>query len=131
MTVQRRDHNGSPFGDWLRAQAALDSRDGWLASDLDMIWLNTATGEYMHLETKCRMAVMKEWQRRLFRDLVRRPCLPDTRYRGFHLLQFEATNPLDGATYIDGRRVTLRELLDFLAFSAPADWYHNDYYLRY
>ncbi len=46
-----------------------------------------------------------------------------TMYRGFHLLQFENTTPNDGKTFLDGKEINRNELIKFLKFEQPFDWY--------
>jgi len=45
------------------------------------------------------------------------------KYYGFHLIQFEKTNPDDGKIFIDGKEVTRDDLITFLKFEKPEDWY--------
>lgn len=52
MTTWRRDEHSSPFGLWLREQHEIDSNLGFITTDIDYIWKNYVTNEWMLIEEK-------------------------------------------------------------------------------
>ena len=132
MTDQRRDGKGTEFGLWLRGQlpdqqtdvTKIDSKLGFLATNIDYLWRNWKNNQFMFIEEKRYEHYPKVWQIRSF-EVVNRQCVqPGTRdYCGFHILIFENTNPDDGQIWLDGRFITSQDLLDFLAFEKEVSWY--------
>lgn len=114
-TRKRFDTHSTEFGLWLREQKELDSALGYVATNLDYIWCNYKTGDWMLLEEKRHGAMIKFYQKELF-ERVDKLCQADSRYRGFHQITFENTNPEDGAILLDGQVITKAELLTFLKF---------------
>ena len=105
---------------WLRKQPAIDSSRGFLATNLDFVWQNYKTCDWMLIEEKRYGAKPQFWQAAIFRLLDW--CARHHRhYHGFHLVQFENTNPDDGKTWLDGRQVTPAELIAFLQFDAVSE----------
>jgi len=119
MTRQRYDEHSTEFGLWTRDQPELASENtpgmGFITSNLDFIWHNYLTGDWMLLEEKRHRGYIKRWQQALF-DLVDRCCRGDPHYHGFHKLVFEKTNPEDGQMWLDGKLITRDELIRFLRF---------------
>lgn len=117
MTTPRRwkPENQTAWQTWLRGVPELDARRGYTASDLDLIWSNWQTGEWMLLEAKCRKARLKPFQRFLFERLAEL-CKADPNFHGFHELTFEAESPEDGRIWLDGQEITRETLIAFLAF---------------
>lgn len=71
----------------------------------------------MLLEEKRHMARPKRWQKDIFVMLWRMLAkCGDEHYRGFHFVQFENTNPDDGAVYWDKKKITRDELIGKLQF---------------
>lgn len=110
----------SPFMRWLREQPALDSANGYIATDLDCVWCNYRRRVVMLIECKSRLASVTYSQRQTLSMLHRalRIGLPHVgwQYRGMHLIQFEHSGPLDGRIWIDGREVDTAGLISFLSF---------------
>ena len=52
MTRKRYDKHSTEFGLWLREQKELDSKFGYVATNLDYMWKNYKTGLWMFLEEK-------------------------------------------------------------------------------
>ena len=115
MTRQRNDKHGTPFGNWLRMQESIDSRKGWVASNLDYIWSNYNTGDWMLIEEKRYGARLTFCQTRLF-DLIDKCARQDAKYHGFHTVRFQNTTPDDGLIWIDDAQADKARLLAFLRF---------------
>jgi hypothetical protein len=115
MTKPRKYSGGTEFGMWLRNQKAIDSSKGYLATDIDWLWLNTRTGQSMILEEKRFMNEPAQWQRGVL-SWLHKLLKKDEGFCGAHLLQFEHSGPQDGAIYIDKEKVTELELLRFLFY---------------
>jgi len=52
MTKPRFDDKSTEFGLWLRNQKEIDSGLGYITSNLDYIWRNYNTGDWMLIEEK-------------------------------------------------------------------------------
>ena len=115
MTAKRKDNHSTEFGLWLREQSEIDSGLGYLATNLDFIWRNYKTGYWLMIEEKRYRAVMKRWQKDIFR-MLHEAAKNDKNYKGFYLIQFEKTSPEDGAIWINNKESSKRELLDLLTF---------------
>lgn len=115
MTLQRNDNHSTEFGLWLRHQEEIDSKLGYVATNIDYIWRNYKTRKWMLIEEKRYMSPLKFPQSELL-SLVDNASKNDNTYYGLHLLQFEHTDPDDGKIFIDGVAVTKDELIKFLQF---------------
>ena len=115
MTRQRNDTHSTEFGLWLREQPNLDSKLGYAATNLDYIWLNYKTGQWMLIEEKRYGADVSFCQRELLM-LVHDACHAAAEYYGVHLLVFEKTTPDDGGIRLDRQDITREELIAFLQF---------------
>ena len=113
MTRKRNDSHSTEFGLWIREQATLDSRLGFVATNLDYMWSNYKTGQRMFIEEKRYRADLTFPQRKQFKQLDA-DCAGSPGYCGFHLLQFEKTTPDDGRIWLDWNEITTEELLTFL-----------------
>jgi len=113
MTRPRNDEHSTEFGLWLREQPEIRSALGYVATNVDYMWRNYKTGEWMLLEEKRYGGQPRRWQKRSFK-ILDECAQSDHRYRGFHILIFEATNPEDGRMWLDGQEITRAELLAFL-----------------
>jgi hypothetical protein len=118
MTQQRRDSHSTEFGLWLREQPEIDSALGYVTSNLDYIWSNHKTGEFMLLEEKRYGTQPGFYQEKLF-SLLDGLCQASDKYHGFHVIVFAKTSPDDGGITIDGKDVSKSQLLDFLRFGHP------------
>ncbi len=114
MTQQRRDTHSTEFGIWLRNQSQIDSSLGFTATNIDYMWQNYKTGEWMLIEEKRYMTSVKFPQSKMFEILHR--AISDSKYKGLHILIFEKTSPYDGKVYLDGKEVTVEQLVSFLRF---------------
>lgn len=114
MTKQRNDNNGTEFSLWLRIQEPLKSSKGFLATDIDYFWQDE-NDNFMLIEEKRYMNEIKPWQKKILLRLDKL-CKADNKYKGFHFLQFEKTNPEDGKIYWDKKEITKDELINILRF---------------
>jgi len=115
MTKQRNDSHSTEFGLWLRVQPEIDSKLGYIATNIDYVWKNYKTGEWMIIEEKRYNSVVKEWQRKMFK-MLHSVCRFDKNYHGFNLLVFEKTGPDDGHIFLNGNQISKEYLIKFLKF---------------
>lgn len=121
MTKLRNDLHSTEFGLWLRGQlllqtdvSCIDSKLGYVTTNIDYIWENYKTGDWMFIEEKRYMSGCGFSQKNQFIKLNSK--IKDKSYHGFHLLQFEKTSPEDGKIYLDNKEITKEKLLKFLSF---------------
>ena len=117
MTKKRYDKHSTEFGLWLREQPEIDSKLGFLATNVDYMWSNYKTGDWMLIEEKRYNATLKDWQRKMF-IVIDSICRLDKKYRGFHLITFEKTNPNDGKIFLgrNKKEISKDKLIKFLKF---------------
>lgn len=115
MTTQRRDNHSTEFGIWLRKQSEIDSKLGFVATNIDYLWRNYKTQDWMFIEEK-RFGKTPQYPQTAMFDLVDKVARNDPMYKGFHFLTFEKTSPEDGAIILDGSQITSNDLIDFLRF---------------
>lgn len=114
MTRKRNDSHSTEFGLWLREQPEIDSSLGYVATNIDYVWHNYKTGEWMLIEEKRYMAEPSYAQRQVFR--VVNKAIRDSKYKGFYLIQFENTTPDDGRIFLDRKEISKEQLISFLQF---------------
>lgn len=124
MTQQRRDNNSTEFGIWLRQQPEIDSKKGYVATNIDFLWMNYLNNKWMLIEEKRYGRFPSGYQVQMYKMLDQVRTI-DKKYCGFHVLVFENTSPNDGGIYLDGRFITSPELINFLKFTAPENWYES------
>ena len=115
MTKKRFDNNSTEFGLWLREQTEIDSKLGFVTTNIDFFWKNWKTKKFMLIEEKRHMSEMATFQRYIYKQLDD-AFSSDPNYCGFHLLQFENTSPEDGKIFLDNKEITKADLLHFLMF---------------
>lgn len=116
MTRKRNDGHSTEFGLWLREQPELDSRRHcFVATNIDYLWSNYKTGEWMLIEEKRYKRKPTRSQSDLFK-LLHTAAKHDPQYCGFHVIIFENTSPDDGAIWVDEYEVSKDELMQFLQF---------------
>jgi len=121
MTRQRNDEHSTEFGIWLRKQEEIDSELGFIATNIDYVWSNYKTNQWMILEEKRHMSDTPYAQHEQFNQL-HRACKDDPNYHGLHLIQFEITSPDDGGIFLDRKAITKDQLMEFLkTFTVPVD----------
>lgn len=122
MTKKRYDNHSTEFALWIREQNEIDSNKGYIATDIDFMWKNYHTKQWMLIEEKRHLAEPARWQRQMFALLNK--CASFSNYfYGFHLLQFENTNPDDGLIILDRKEITRDDLIEFLQFGKDKSWY--------
>lgn len=115
MTKQRNDNHSTEFGLWLRNQPEIDSKDGYLATNIDYMWRNYKTGKWMLIEEKRYNSEIKFWQHKMF-VILHKLCRLDKNFKGFHLIVFESTSPDDGKIFLDKKEINRDILIKFLRF---------------
>jgi len=120
MTRTRLDGGGTEFSNWLTTHPELDSKKDYLVStDIDYIWENYKTGDWMIIEEKRgrgRGLPDFEWsQRQTLRRFYAR-IVKDDKFKGFHIIQFENTNPEDGKVYLNYTEISKESLIKFMRF---------------
>ena len=115
MTQKRRDSHSTEFGLWLREQKQIDSALGYVASNIDYIWKNYKTGEWLIIEEKRHGGKVKFYQQKIF-DTLDAVSKNDPLYRGFYIIIFENTSPDDGSITINGKPSDKKHLMDLLTF---------------
>jgi hypothetical protein len=115
MTKERFDNHSTEFGLWLRKQKEIDSELGFITTNIDYMWRNYKTNQWMFIEEKRHGSQPREWQRKMFK-IINGLCKLDINYKGFHLLVFENTNPDDGKIWLDKKEINKEELIRFLIF---------------
>ena len=129
MTKPRYDSFSTEFGLWLRDQEDLDSRSqGFSTTNLDYIWENYKTGQFMLIEEKRYNSCLKFPQSKTFENLHRR-LVGAEGYCGFFFIKFEKTSPEDGRIFVceffkQPRHVyelSSEELIRFLRFEKIED----------
>lgn len=117
MTQERKIKDGkdSDFSAWLRVQPEIDSAKGYVTSDIDFIWRNYKTYEWMILEEKTHGAIVPRWQGELLQmiDALGRY---DRNYKGAYLVRFENTDPDNGRVMVNKRLLSREDFIKFLQF---------------
>lgn len=76
----------------------------------------------MLIEEKRYSSDMRYAQKEAFK-LIEAACLLDKKFKGFHLIQFEKTNPDDGRIWLDGIQISRDELIKFIRFESSYKMY--------
>jgi len=121
----------SPHRNWINEQNVpnlLSSSDGYICSDVDLVWANRNNQKIMLLEEKCKMAEPSNSQSKLLK-FVDNALKQSPKYYGLHLVQFEKERPDDGGKiFLDGEEITKEEYLKFLQFKADKRFYENSWF---
>jgi hypothetical protein len=137
----------TPFSLLIREIPELDSLLGYRTSNIDFVWAFEPDEQYLLLEEKRFGASIKDWQMRVFRYVDQALRLSgDPNYYGFHTLVFEGElpsawrqkihdpasflakfdkEPIEGKMRLDGREITIDELIEFLSFRAHEMHYRS------
>lgn len=106
------------FSSWVRINLP-DSSTGFCASDLDFIFWNWKNKKVMLLELKTRNSKPRPFQKLMWQHLnkwIKNGIDQEWEYYGFHLIVFEKTNFDDGLCYLNGNKITEKDLINFLSF---------------
>jgi hypothetical protein len=117
MTIPRNFGCPTDFEIWLRNNQELDSSKGFVGTDIDLVWRNYTTGEWLMIEEKCLNSKPKFYQEETFKN-ISKLCRADPKFLGFHLISFEKTSPRNGKVYlgINNIEITEKQLINFLQF---------------
>ena len=115
MTKKRYDAHSTEFGLWLRDQDEIASARGFVATNVDYLWRNYRTRQFMLLEEKRYGASVKFPQTECF-AVLDRACQSADGYEGFHVIRFENTSPDDGRMWLDDAEIDRAALIRFLRF---------------
>jgi len=101
VTRQRNDRHSTEFGLWLRSQPELDAQLHKLsATNLDFIWRNYATNQWMCIEEKRFMSALTFSQRQTL-NFLKPVFAADPKFCGIHIVTFQKTSPDDGLIFLD------------------------------
>jgi len=107
----------TPFSLWLREQPEIDSRLGYVTTNIDYMWMNYKDdGRWMLIEEKRYNGNTTYSQHKQF-EIIHNACRSDKKYRGIHLLVFEKTTPDDGKIFLDRIEISKEQLISFLKFT--------------
>lgn len=118
MTQKRKlkDGKDTDFSAWLRIQPEIDSRkEGFITTDIDYLWRNYKTGEWMILEEKTHGATVPRWQGEFLQILDKLGSF-DKLYKGVYLVRFENTDPDNGRVMVNKKLLSRSEFIAFLRF---------------
>jgi len=118
MTRSRYDNHSTEFGLWIRQQEEIASELGYITTNVDFMWRNYKTKQWMLIEEKRYNKRPGNWQKTMF-DVLDAASKSDNNYCGFHYLRFENTSPEDGAIWLDDKPITKSKLIQFLKFDFP------------
>jgi hypothetical protein len=127
VTTQSREGKETEFSLWLRNKLpdnvtfareddALSSKLGFITTDIDYIWMNFKTNEWIIIEEKRRRKEVPFAQKNILVMIHNLARKHDKKYRGLYLIQFERTNPEDGKIWINNKEVTKENLIKLLRF---------------
>jgi hypothetical protein len=120
MTQKRRDNHSTEFGLWLRNQPEIDSKLGYVATNIDYVWKNYKTDQWMIIEEKRYGHQPRFYQQKIF-DVLNWCCKHHPKFYGVHVLVFENTRPDDGNIFWDGEAITKDDLLKILKFEVQQE----------
>jgi len=133
MTRPRYDSHSTEFGLWLRNQPEIPSKTNgkqcpcFNASNIDYMWYEYRFKKTWMLLEEGRFGKEPRWaQSNLFKIID--SAINDSNYRGFHILRFEKTTPDDGKTWLDNKEINRNDLIEFLKYEKPHDWYKSYYW---
>jgi len=97
MTKRRNDSHSTEYGLWLRDEPSIDSSLGYVATNIDYIWRNYKTGDWMIKKEKryggsdgCNN-LPSNWQIKMFELIhghIKRSAdtLENSKYHGFYFI---------------------------------------------
>ena len=117
MTRQRNDEHSTEFGLWLRRQPEIDSKLGFVTTNIDYLWNNYKTKQWLLIEEKRHRCKPAFSQRQIF-SILNKVAKHDKNYCGFYLVVFENTSPIDGLIWINHKEASLQSLINLLKFDS-------------
>jgi hypothetical protein len=135
----------TPFSLWIREIPELSSKIGYRNFNLDYVWANRTTGQYLLLEEKRFGSIVRAEQQWTF-TLLDLGLSHDPNYYGFHILTLSKElpigwrekiqdiaffltqldkEPLEDQMRLDGREITINELIEFLSFQSHEEHYRS------
>ena len=124
MTRQRNDEHSTELGLWLRQQPAIDSKLGFVATNIDYLWSNYKTKQWLLIEEK-RYGRKPAFSQRQLSAILNKVAQYDKNYCGFYLVVFENTSPLDGLIWINHKEANADSLTKLLRFDVPTLKYYQ------
>lgn len=133
MTRDRLFGEHTPLKGWIRHHPELDSKLGYVGTDVDLVWYNHKKAMIMLQEHKehgaavspsqeATLSVLDQAIQHTLTDpdfllISRRFSIPpNVHYCGLHTIVCQHTSPDDGEVSIDGVKVSQEELVRFLQF---------------
>jgi hypothetical protein len=127
MTQQSRNGKQTEFSLWLRnvmpdnitsvrRNDPLSSKMGFITTDIDYIWMNYKTSEWIIIEEKRYNLEVPYAQRNILTMLHNLAKKNDPKYKGLYSIKFENTNPEDGRMWINSKEVSKDYLIKLLRF---------------
>ncbi len=126
MTQASKDGKQTEFSLWLRNRLPdnvtsirdndpIDSKNGFITTDIDFIWMNYKTNEWMILEEKTHNREVPFAQRNIL-TMLHNIAKNDPKYKGLYSIRFENTNPEDGRIYVNSKEVSKEDFIKLLRF---------------
>ena len=106
---------------WRRKQTAIDSSLGYVASNIDCIWMNLKTGKWCIIEDKESGSQIANWQHTLLTN-IHNACLCLKGYQGMFSIEVVGEEPeitKDTRIKINGVEMGINCLLNFFRFEPP------------
>ena len=131
--MTRRENSGErslEFSRWIREELP-DSMTGYMVGNQDWMFWNWKTRQLMLAEEKTHFAEIAPWMKNLIKMVIhpalKRYCKHiGVDYRGYHLIQFEKTDPETGRILFDRIEITKEELKQILSFDVYPPFHNGD-----
>jgi hypothetical protein len=96
----------SALGLWFKEQEILDSYSGNNIQDLDFIYENKNTGNYIYMEEKSQGGKLRPWQSQLFAKMAEGN--NGKNFRGFWVVWLTGKTPQDGPVSVENIKTQKR-----------------------
>tara|TARA_R110000744_G_scaffold6534_3_gene22829 strand:+ start:166 stop:555 length:390 start_codon:yes stop_codon:yes gene_type:complete len=113
------------FSRWVRAKLP-DSSTGYCVSDLDFILWNWKSKKVIMIELKQRGGYPENFQSKMWSNInkwIKKGIDNEWKYLGFHLIQFENTEFINGKCYLNRKEISEKNLIDFLSLDLDSKIY--------
>lgn len=100
---------------WLKEQPELSRELGFYVNNINCIWSNNKTKDWMIIENEHNIRELQPNQREVF-DIINKCCSNDPRFHGVHVLAFKELKPDDIKIFWDGEQISKTRLLKILMF---------------